>query len=207
MFITFEGIDFCGKSTQVNLLGDYLRNSGNEVKIIREPGGTGISENIRNILLDKKNNKMYMETELLLFSASRAQLIREVIKPYLDDGIYVVSDRLHDSTTAYQGFGRGMDLDMIRSINNLAIGDNSPDITFLVDITVDEMSKRKNLKLREPDRMELNSYDFFNRVRDGYLWIAQHEPERVKLIDGMKPIDEIHREILDHVRKYLDKND
>jgi len=134
MFITFEGIDFCGKSTQVGLLRDYLLEQKKNVHLIREPGGTEISEKIREILLDKKNNAMVMETEIFLFSASRAQLVREVIRPYLQKGYYVISDRFHDSSTAYQGFGRGLSVDAILNIHNLAIGKTIPDITFFIDI-------------------------------------------------------------------------
>lgn len=203
MFITFEGIDFCGKSTQIELLKYYLMNKGNTVIVIREPGGTEISEKIRDILLDKKNNRMYMETELFLFSASRSQLIREKIKQYTSKGAYVISDRLHDSTIAYQGFGRGINLDDIRTINRLALGDTVPDITFLIDISIDEMINRKSQKLqRSPDRMELNNKEFFNRVRDGYLWIAAADSKRVKVIDGTKSIEKIHQEIIKYVQEY-----
>src|ERR1035437_7478026 len=118
MFITFEGIDFCGKSTQVQLLQKYLENKGERVVIIREPGGTDISEKIRDILLDKKNFKMVTEAEIFLFSASRAQLVREKIRPFLDKGYYVISDRFHDSTTAYQGYGRGLPIESVEHINH-----------------------------------------------------------------------------------------
>ncbi len=126
MFITFEGIDFCGKSTQIELLKSYLLKNNKNVEVIREPGGTEISEKIRTMLLDKENSKMLMETEFLLFSASRSQLVREKIRPYLDEGIYVISDRFHDSSTAYQGYGRGISIEVILSIHKLAIGNTIP---------------------------------------------------------------------------------
>ena len=134
MFITFEGIDFCGKSTQVKLLKEFLESKGKTVKIIREPGGTEISEKIREILLDKKHLNLTIETEIFLFSASRAQLVREVIQPYLEKKYYVLSDRFHDSTTAYQGFGREIPLPIVEQINNLVIGKTIPDLTFFIDI-------------------------------------------------------------------------
>ena len=143
MFITFEGIDFCGKSTQVELLKNYLIGINKKVHLIREPGGTEISEKIREILLDKKNNAMVMETEIFLFSASRAQLVKEVIRPYLQKGYYVISDRFHDSSTAYQGYGRGLPVDSILKIHNLAIGDTIPDITFFIDIPNEVAFQRK----------------------------------------------------------------
>ncbi|HUX59924.1 MAG TPA: dTMP kinase, partial [Ignavibacteriaceae bacterium] len=138
MFITFEGIDFSGKSTQVKLLRKYLNNKNKKVKIIREPGGTKISELVRTILLNKAHNKMTIETEIFLFSASRSQLVRQKIRPYLEQGIYVISDRFHDSTTAYQGFGRGIPIEAVKSINRLAIGETIPDLTFFIDIPVEE---------------------------------------------------------------------
>ena len=142
MFISFEGIDFCGKSTQVELLKKYLVEKKKQVEIIREPGGTDISEKVREILLDKKHYHMFMQTEIFLFSASRAQLVREKIQPYLETGIYVISDRFHDSTVAYQGFGRGIDLETVQRINNLAIGGTIPDLTFILDIPVDVAEKK-----------------------------------------------------------------
>ena len=143
MFITFEGIDFCGKSTQIRLLEEYLSSNNKKVQVIREPGGTEISEKIRHMLLDKENSRMYMQTEFLLFSASRAQLVREKIRPYLDKGFYVISDRFHDSSTAYQGYGRGLPVEVILAISNLAIGETVPDLTFIIDIPIDVADQRK----------------------------------------------------------------
>lgn len=196
MFITFEGIDFSGKSTQVELLKNYLINQNKIVEIIREPGGTEISELVRSILLDKSHNKMFMETEIFLFSASRAQLVREKIRPYLEKGIYVISDRFHDSTTAYQGFGRGINLDSVAHINSLAVGSTIPDITFFIDIPVEEAEKRKALRKNiELDRIEVSNLDFYKRVREGYLFLAKNE-KRFKVLDGTLKEEEIHKLII-----------
>lgn len=205
MFITFEGIDFCGKSTQVELLKNYFESKGKSVKVIREPGGTEISEKIRDILLDKKNNKMFMETELLLFSASRAQLVREKIVPFIREGSVVISDRFHDSSTAYQGFGRGLPIEAVLNVHKLAIGDTIPDITFIIDIPVSVAVKRKAEKThQELDRIEVSSNDFFEKVRNGYLTLAKNE-KRFRIIDGTKSIQEIHKLIINYIEE-LERN-
>lgn len=199
MFITFEGIDFCGKSTQVELLKNYFIHQGKEVIVIREPGGTKISERIREVLLDKKNSEMKMETEFLLFSSSRAQLVREVIIPSLRNNIIVISDRFHDSSTAYQGYGRGLDIEKIKIINSFAIDDTIPDITFLIDTPVEECIKRKALKTQsELDRIELSSMSFYQKVREGYLKIAEQE-KRFYIIDGTDEVEKIHKQIIDRI--------
>jgi dTMP kinase len=199
MFITFEGIDFCGKSTQVELLKNYLLKQNKNVEIIREPGGTDISELVRNILLDKKHNKMFMETEIFLFSASRAQMVREKIQPLLKQDVYVISDRFHDSTTAYQGYGRGIDHETVNHINKLAIDGTVPDITFFIDIPVETAGSRKAKKMNsELDRMELADNNFFEKVRNGYLEIAKRE-SRIRIIDGTLQVDEIHSIIIEEI--------
>lgn len=196
MFISFEGIDFSGKSTQIELLKDYLVEHNKKVEILREPGGTEISEKIRRILLDNKNEKMFAEAELLLFSASRAQLVRQKIRPYLEKGIYVISDRFHDSSTAYQGYGRGIPLDIVMKVHQLAIGDTIPDLTFFIDIPVGIANERKKKKTKvKLDRIELADIEFFNRVRNGYLEIAKKE-ERFKVIDGTQTIETIRNQII-----------
>jgi len=196
MFISFEGIDFSGKSTQIELLKDYLVEHNKKVEILREPGGTEISEKVRRILLDNKNEKMFAEAELLLFSASRAQLVREKIRPYLQKGIYVISDRFHDSSTAYQGYGRGIPIEVVMKIHDLAIGDTIPDLTFFIDIPVgianERKKKKSNVKL---DRIEMADIEFYNRVRSGYLEIARRE-ERFKVIDGTQTIETIQNQII-----------
>ena len=195
MFISFEGIDFSGKSTQIELLKDYLVEHNKKVEILREPGGTEISEKVRRILLDSKNEKMFAEAELLLFSASRAQLVREKIRPYLQKGIYVISDRFHDSSTAYQGYGRGIPIEVVMKVHDLAIGDTIPELTFFVDIPVGIANERKKKKSKvKLDRIELADIEFYNRVRSGYLEIARQE-ERFKVIDGTQTIETIQNQI------------
>jgi len=199
MFITFEGIDFSGKSTQVELLKDYLVKKNKHVEIIREPGGTEISERIREILLDKKHYHMFMETEIFLFSASRAQLVREKIRPYLEKGVYVISDRFHDSTTAYQGFGRGIDINTVSHINNLAIGKTIPDITFFIDVPVKVAELRKQTKTNmDLDRIEISDSVFYEKVRQGYLRLAENET-RFRVIDGTLSIEEISKKVINEV--------
>jgi dTMP kinase len=196
MFISFEGIDFSGKSTQLELLKDYLVDHNKKVEILREPGGTEISEKVRRILLDNKNEKMFAEAELLLFSASRAQLVREKIRPYLQKGIYVISDRFHDSSTAYQGYGRGIPIEVVMKVHDLSIGDTVPDLTFFIDIPVGIANERKKKKSKvKLDRIELADIEFYNRVRSGYLEIARKE-ERFKVIDGTQTIETIQNQII-----------
>jgi len=201
MFISFEGIDFCGKSTQIELLKSYLLKNNTKVQVIREPGGTEISEKIRTMLLDKENSKMLMETEFLLFSASRSQLVREKIRPYLDQGIYVISDRFHDSSTAYQGYGRGISIEVILSIHKLAIGNTIPDVTFFLDIPVEVAEQRRQEKLNEHlDRIEISDMDFFSRVRNGYLELAKNE-NRFRILNGTDSVDNIQEKIINEIEK------
>jgi dTMP kinase len=196
MFITFEGIDFCGKSTQIELLKDYLIEKNNKVEILREPGGTDLSEKIRGMLLDSKNSSMSPETELLLFSASRAQLVHEKIQPLLEKEYYVISDRFHDSSTAYQGYGRGIPIERVLQIHKIAIGDTIPDITFFIDIPVGVANERKKKKSKgKLDRIELADIEFYNRVRNGYLEIAAEE-DRFKVVDGTQTIENINNQII-----------
>lgn len=196
MFITFEGLDFSGKSTQVKLLADYLVRNNKKVNLIREPGGTIISEKIRDILLDKKNTGMFEESELLLFASSRAQLVRETIIPKLKENEYVISDRFHDSSFAYQGFGRGIPTNFIKSLMEFVIASAVPDITIFIDIPLEEVAKRKaaisNLTL---DRIENTQGDFYKKVREGYLYLAETE-DRFILLDGTKSISDLHNKII-----------
>ncbi len=201
MFITFEGLDFCGKSTQVEILKDYFESKEKKVVIIREPGGTEISEKIRDILLDKKNSEMSIESELLLFSSSRAQLVREKIIPLLNRGYYVISDRFHDSSIAYQGYGRGIAIESVMAIQNFAIDGAVPNITFFIDVPLDEIGRRR-IKHGEDnlDRIELSENKFYQKVYDGYLELCNTQ-ERVKLIDGTKNIEEVHQQILEEIKQ------
>ena len=196
MFITFEGLDFCGKSTQVQLLEKYLIEKGNLVKIIREPGGTNISEKIRDVLLDKKNSEMSPETELILFAGSRSQLVHEIILPAVKNNIYVLSDRFHDSSIAYQAFGRKLDLDFVVSLQKFVIGKAVPALTFFIDIPVNEVvSRMSKVKKVELDRIESSQLDFYERVREGYIFLAKQE-ERFRTIDGTLSIGQIHQQIV-----------
>ncbi len=202
MFITFEGLDFCGKSTQVQLLEKFFVGNGKQVKIIREPGGTPISEKIRDILLDKKNAEMSIETELILFSASRSQLVNQVIIPALNQKCYVLSDRFHDSSIAYQAFGRKIDLEFVEELQRFVIGKAVPDITFFLDIPIDEVIKRKSkVKMIELDRIELSEMDFYERVRNGYLYLESKEKRFFK-INGQLKIEEINKLIIENVEKF-----
>jgi dTMP kinase len=202
MFLTFEGLDFSGKTTQARLVVEKLKapppHSGispRTVQFIREPGGTRISERLREILLDRKNLELSQMTELLLFSASRAQLVEEVILPALQGGETVVCDRYYDSTTAYQGYGRGLDLATIRRINAAATFGLKPDLTVLVDIPVEEIERRKGLTGISFDRMENSGKSFYEKVRNGYREIAREEPGRFVIVDGVKTIQELEQEI------------
>ncbi len=207
MFLSFEGIDCCGKTTQAKLLVEKLKAENREVLFLREPGGTEISEQIRQILLNKKNLKMTQITELLLFSASRAQLVTEVIKPALAKGTVVITDRFVDSTSAYQGYGRGLHHGGVKGINAIATNGLMPKKTFLIDITAHEMYARRQASHQETDRMEMSNEDFYNRVRDGYHQLAKEEPSRFVVIDGKQPIDAIHTVIWKEVDGLLPTGD
>lgn len=191
MFITFEGIDFSGKSTQITRLEKRLRARGDDVLLVREPGGTMISEKIRTLLLDRSNDEMDSVTEFLLFSASRSQLVEQRIKPALHDGTHVIADRFHDSSTAYQGYGRGLDIESILHVHRLATHDLAPDLTFFIDIPVDESFRRRTLRAGDIDRMESADRMFFERIREGYLRITEDHPDRIVRVDGLQSIDAI----------------
>jgi len=194
-FITFEGIDSCGKSLQARKLARKLEANRVPVLLIRDPGTTPISENIRAILLSVRNQGMCFETELLLFAAARAQMMHETILPALNAGKIVLCDRFYDSTTAYQGYGRSLDLGIINILNQFASHERAPDLTFLFDITIETANKRHEASRREKDRMETVDLDFIKRVRNGFLKIAQAHPHRVQVIDGERSIDVIAEEV------------
>lgn len=201
MFITFEGIDLSGKSTQAKLLYDYLRRNKRKVILVREPGGTHTSEKIRDILLDKSHNKMTALTEFLLFSASRHQLTEEVIKPHLKKGYIVICDRYYDSSTAYQGYGGKIEMKIIEEINEIASNKLNPDITFFVDIDMAESSKRRTAMKKTKDRMESKKTAYFKKVIDGYRRLAVLNKYRFVKLDGSKSIEELQTEILNTLRK------
>lgn len=192
MFITFEGIDGSGKSTQISLLKDYLEENGHHVLLTREPGGTPAGEKIRNILLDRAN-VISDRAEMFLYAASRAQLVQDVIRPALDCGVTVICDRFLDSSIAYQAFGRQLG-SMVEEINRPAVNGCFPDLTFLLDVPVGTGRKRVTDQA-EPDRLEAEKDVFFQRVRDGYLKIAEREPERMCVLDGSGDVQEIQAEI------------
>jgi len=203
-FITFEGIDSCGKSIQLELLAQKIVNHHKSLSIIREPGGTPVAENIRTLLLDNTEESMSPATELLLFSAARAQLVEQKISPLLDSDHFILCDRFYDSTTAYQGYGRGIDIEFIQRLNDFASHGIKPDITFLFDISVKEMNIRMLKNEIKADRMESESKLFFERVRQGFLKIANDNPDRFVVLDGHKPIKDIEENIWNYFRsKYL----
>lgn len=203
-FISFEGIDFSGKSTQIQILKDKLITNGQKVIILREPGGTQISELIREILLDKNNLSMTSTTEMLLYSAARNQVLNEKIFPALESGTFVIADRYVDSTTAYQGFGRQISLNLIKQVNQLATNDFLPSLTFFLDLSLEKMTLRQKKMNNEVDRLEAAGNEFFNRVREGYLKIADTNNNRFKILDANKDISELSEEIWELVRIKMD---
>ena len=195
-FITFEGSEGCGKSTQISLLADKLRQSGQEPLLIREPGGTPAGESIRHLLQHApEGENLVPEAELLLFAASRAQLVREKILPALEVGRVVISDRFFDSTTVYQGVARRIPADDTASINAFAIGDCLPDVTFVLDLDRETSLARMRAGKRELDRIERESEEFFADVRTGYLDLAKKNPTRIVLLDATRSVDSLTAEI------------
>jgi len=201
--ITFEGIDFSGKSLQANLLKENLQKKGRPVIFLREPGGTEISEKIRGLLLDTENQKMTAATELLLYSAARAQIVNECVIPHLKSGDEVICDRFYHSTTAYQGFGRQLDLQFIEQLNAFATNHVVPDLTFLIDLKPETALRRKKNEKGMLDRLEQESLAFHHRVRQGYLELAHQEGDRFVVVDGEQPVDSIQQLILDTAQSRL----
>ena len=195
-FITFEGSEGCGKSTQVQRLAARLKRAGVLYLVTREPGGTPIGETIRELLqFAPHGGGMTPQTELLLFEASRSQLVRETIKPALESGLCVVADRFFDSTTVYQGVARKLDQQIVERLNAFAVGDFVPDITFVLDVDAETARSRLKRTVRRPDEMEQESTEFYDRVRTGYRELAIRDPHRIILIDGTRPADEVENEI------------
>lgn len=203
LFITFEGIDGCGKSTQIELLREFLDSKGIDNIVIREPGGTVVGEKIREILLDKKNSEMTPLTELLLFEAARAQIVSEKISPALEDGTFVICDRFFDSSMAYQGVARGMGTDVVSLLNNVAVAGVVPDMTFFLDITVEESLARRNKRGEESDRIESAGDSFLEKVRQGYLYASIYDSNRIKTIDASSSIEDIASQIQNIVSERL----
>lgn len=205
-FISFEGIDFSGKSTQIQNLKNTLVANNQQVLILREPGGTKISELIRDILLDKKNLSMTDATELLLYSAARNQVLNEKILPALEKGYFVIADRYVDSTTAYQGHGRQISFNLIKQVNHVATNDFLPSLTLFLDLPIDKMIRRQKNMMNEIDRLESAGLDFFKRVREGYLKIADTENNRFKVLNADQNISDLSNQIWELVRLKIDFN-
>jgi len=206
LFITFEGTEGSGKTTQIATLAERLREQGRRVRVLREPGGTPIGEEIRHTLKSSEANRgMTPETELLLFNASRAQLVREVIRPALDAGEFVLCDRFHDSSLAYQAYGRGLDFKLVESIISFAIGFTQPDLTLLLLVPVAVSESRRRNRPVERDRMEEADRAFFERVEKGYQEIATAQPRRIRLLDATKPADIVANEIWTAIMPLLEK--
>ena len=200
LFITVEGVDGCGKSTQVALIAAALGAAGHDVLRLREPGGVKISEKIREILLDPANGEMGDVCELLLYEAARAQLVHEVITPALAAGKTVICDRFYDSTTAYQAFADGLDRDMVSQANELAVDGCRPDLTLVFDLPVDEAHRRRSTRTGAEDRLELKGSEFQQKVAEGFRAVAEDDPARVKLIDAGGSIDEVFSSVVDELR-------
>ena len=199
LFITFEGADGCGKTTQLNLLKDYLENRGYDVVTTREPGAKGLGVKLRDILLNYDGD-VSNRCESFLFLADRAQNIDIIVKPSIEKGKIVLCDRHTDSSVAYQGYGRGLDIEEINMLNNLATGGLKPDLTFVFDVDVETSMKRVGA---EKDRMESSGIEFFNNVRNGYLELAKSEPDRIKVIDSTRTIEEIQKNVIEIIKNYL----
>ncbi|MFO1485574.1 MAG: dTMP kinase [Verrucomicrobiaceae bacterium] len=194
--LSFEGSEGCGKSTQIRLLRERLEKMGRKVEVLREPGGTEIGESIRHLLQHaKEGHSMTPETELLLFAASRAQIVREKIRPLIESGVFVILDRFLDSTTVYQGIARGLSLESVRAINAFAIGGTLPQLTFVLDMDSATAWQRIHQTGRELDRIESQPQSFFEKVRQGYLEVARAEPSRVKVIDASVAPEAVHQRI------------
>ena len=210
LFITFEGSEGCGKSTQVELLTRRLRSLGHRVRTLREPGGTPIGEEIRHTLKHShQNHAMTAEAELLLMNASRAQLVREVIRPALDAGEIVLSDRFYDSTTAYQGYGRELDLQMIKTVIDVAVGETRPDLTLFLTVSPEISEMRRAMRQSTlpfmRDRIEEADKKFFDRVIKGYEAIAASEKRRVRVLDGSGSTENVCTKIWEVVEPALPK--
>ena len=191
--ITFEGIDGSGKTTQIHMLENEFNKLGVDYKTFREPGGTELSEKIREILLDKENIELIPTAESLLFAAARAQLTADQIKPAIAKGEFVICDRFTDSTIAYQGYGRGLDIKKLEAINNIATAGLAPDITFILDINPEVAAER--IEAESPDRMEATGIDFFRRIREGYRDIKDQDPNRYRVINGEQSSENVFKDI------------
>jgi len=204
MFISFEGIEGTGKSTQAGLLADHLREKGYRVIQTMEPGGTSISLKIRELLLSVESKEMDHVTELLLYNAARVQHIKEIIGPALERGDIVITDRFSDSTVAYQGYARGIDLKLIDSLDMIATKKLRPDITVLFDIDV-RTGLARNKKLGKKDRLELEDISFHEKVRKGFLRMAAREPGRIKVVDCSESLDGVRQKVVKIISDFLEE--
>lgn len=210
-FITFEGVEGSGKSTQVKLLGEYLIGEKITLLLTQEPSGTPIGRKIGDILFNRGHQAMCPETELFLFCAARAQHVREVILPALKDGKYVLCDRFSDATFAYQAEGRGLDPGFIKTINDYCAENLKPDLTLLFDLPVEtglQRAGRRDAELKDPssaDRFEKEKLDFHNRVRQGYLNLCSADPGRFRVIDAARPMDVIAEDVRRHVMEFINR--
>ena len=202
IFITMEGPDGSGKTTQIDLLGRYLESRGYEIIVTREPGGNKISEAIREIILNKEYTEMGYITEALLYASARAQLVSEVIAPALEAGKAVISDRFIDSSAVYQGIARGLGVENIYRINEYATQGITPDITILLDLPAKVGIGRKK-EQKELDRMEMEKLDFHEKVADGYRQLASLAPDRIHVVDATFPIEEVHAQIIGELKDIL----
>ncbi len=194
--LSFEGSEGCGKSTQIALLRSRLEAAGRRVEVLREPGGTELGEAIRHLLQhSKEGHSMTPETELLLFAASRAQLVREKIRPLLEAGVFVILDRFLDSTTVYQGHARGLPRESVQAINHFAIGGTLPHLTIVLDLETSVAWQRIHQSGRELDRMESQPPAFFEKVRQGYLDLAAIEPRRISIVDAARDPQQVHETV------------
>ena len=210
LFITFEGTEGCGKSTQIQLLAGHLRAIGHRTRLLREPGGTPIGEEIRHTLKHSEHNHaMTAEAELLLMNASRAQLVREVIRPALDTGEIVLCDRFYDSTTAYQGYGRGLDLEKVKTVIDFAVGETRPDLTLLFTVAPEISELRRAMRQSTlpfmRDRIEESDRKFFQRVDQGFAALAAAEPGRVKVVEASGSVENVFAKIWNLVQPALPK--
>lgn len=199
-FITFDGIDGAGKTTQINHLADHLRNVGKTVYITREPGGTGLSEHIRALLLATEND-MSATTELLLMFAARAEHIEQILRPKVTAGEWVICSRFTDATMAYQGYARGVDLSKIRAIADVVHGDFNPDVSFFLDLPAEQAATRRDQRGEAVDRFEAENIAFMKAVRQGYLQLAEREPERCKVIDAQQSVTAMAEDIWQQVER------
>jgi dTMP kinase len=203
IFISFEGIDSSGKTEQARRLYEKLHKAGYDAELLREPGGVEIAEAIRNIVLDAKHGVMTERTEILLYSAARAQITKEKIQPLLAAGKIIIADRFVDSTTAFQGFGRQIDLEFVRRVNRFATWNILPRITFLLNISLEVAAARQRQSGKPLDRLEREDRSFHERVQQGYLELAQAEPARFVVLDGTLSIDAVSQQINETLRQRL----